>query len=192
MKFNRIIPFLAIAFACSPVMAADFSYDYFDGGYQILDLEGVDGDGLRFEYGKSVMDNYFIKASYKMQSFDEGGFELDWNVLDVGFGGYWTMAPNLDLTAAAGFAMIDMEVTTGFGSGSDDDTGFFLEPGMRFMATDQLELHASAYYIDAFDDSETQLNIGARYMVMPNMSVNFAYLDEGDMDGFQLGARWNF
>lgn len=193
MKYTLIIPFCGLALFGSHTAAADISYDYIDGAYQSLDFEGVDGDGFAIDFSHSFSPMLFGQARYTAQSFEEGGVELDWTVIDLGVGGHWALSPNADFVLSGGVALVDMELTVpGFGSGSDDDTGFFIEPGLRVMVTDQLELHGSAYYLDAFDDSQTNIEIGARYLVTPNLSLNVAYLDEDDVDGFSVGARFNF
>lgn len=190
----------ALLLAAGSANAADLGYSYVDFGYEMLTLDAngndLDGDRMVIEGSFAITDMVFVEAGYNTASFDESGVELNNDVIYAGIGGHQSLSPNADVYASIGFLMDDSEVNTGFGNASDDDSGYYLRPGIRGMVGNNVELFGEYQYADIYDDSSTSFELGGRYYFNSMSAVTLKYItgdNSGlDYDGFGLGVRVGF
>ena len=190
----------ALLLAAGSANAADLSYSYVDFGYDMLTLDvagtDLDGDRMVVEGSFDVTNMLFVEGGYNASSFDDFGVELNIDQIYAGIGAHHSLSPNADVYGSIGFLMDDSEVNSGFGNTSDDDTGYYLRPGIRGMVGNNVELFGEYQYVDIYDDSSTSFELGGRYYFNSMSAVTLKYItgDYGDFDydGFGLGVRVGF
>ena len=180
-------------------------YSYVEAGWQNVELEidgtfsdDVDGDGLFLGASFAVTDMLHIFASY-------GDSDLDLNVLgfDVNVG-YSTLAAgagmNFEISETVDFvgqlAYVDAEVDVsvpGFGSASEDESGYGLGVGVRGMVNEDFELNAWVNYVDLGDDaSDTAFSFGGVYNFTPVFALQAVFSFGDDVNSIGVGARLSF
>ena len=115
---------------------------------------------------------------------------IDLTVLTIGGGWHTAIAPNTDFFAALGFADGEVDIS---GFGSEDDSGYSLEAGIRSMMSNELELYGSISQVDfdGFGDG-TQLNAGLWYTVSGNLALGLGASFEDDITSYGIGIRLYF
>lgn len=182
----------------------NLSYNFLQVSYSDTDVdsggETFSGDGFGFAGSIEFGPTAFLFAEYESvgadESFDTGfgsvSASVDATMLSAGIGGAWALSDRSNFFARAAFLKADADLDIeGFGSWSDDDTGYGLQLGVRGMASDAMELFASATYVDVFDGSETGFDLGGRFWITPAFGLSLAYGTADDTDSLTLGARFN-
>ncbi len=150
---KRIFALMAISILSLPVYADTPTYNFMNGGFQRVDLDGngidVDGDGFAIGGAFEVADNWHIVGGYSSTEFD---FGVDLNQLKVGVGYHTDISDVTNFFVDALF--VDAEVDTG-GFGSVDENGFGLAIGLRSNLSDTLELEGSITHVDLGDADGT-------------------------------------
>ena len=171
---------------CFSTVKADtdtFSYTYVEAG--IADFVD-DADGVTFLVGGSYnfAKNFNFLANFSRTNIDDfnvNGFDIDAdsNNFSVGVGFHTPINNKTDFTASLSYLRLSTALSTGFGFVSqelDDANGFGAGIGVRFKATDQIELNAGVDYIDVEDESDTLVNLGVRYHFNNRFSAAVNYL----------------
>jgi opacity protein-like surface antigen len=161
---------------------ANFNYTYaeFDAVFFELDAPGVDSEiGFQLLGSARVWRDLFVRASY----LDVGG-DAETSLVKFGAGWAFPIQERLDGYGLFQIGRVDVH--------SADDTGWLLEGGVRYAATEQIELNALLEIVD-FEDSEIGLGLGGRYAFTPQLSagLNFETIDDF-ADIFYLGLRYQF
>lgn len=180
---KKVLLAAAAAMALSPMaMAGGLSYNYVDLRY--ADFDG--SSGFNAEVSGKIADQVFLRSTLFYVS--DSGVKLTTISLE---GGYrHPVAPNADVYVAAGLLYADVEVDFGFGTASDDDTGYIISGGGRLLATNQLELDAVLIYESIFDDSDTDVRLGALFHATPRIAFGANYLLDAEV--LTAGVRFNF
>lgn len=166
--------------------AADFDYTYLEGNYVTGDAGpgNVDGDGFGVRGSYAFNGKANLVADYTTQDFGSG---VDASTFDIGAGAHWAIKADLDFVGEA--TWVNVKTSTPFGSGSDDGLG--LAGGLRYRATDKLELQGMVHYVDV-QNSNTSLDLAGRYYLSKAFSiVGGLLLDNGDT-GWNVGVRAGF
>ena len=150
---------------------------------------GIDADGDGYSVGGSaaIGDSWFIFAGYGTSDLES---VVDLTVLTIGGGWHTSISPNTDFFAALGFADGEIDIS---GLGSEDDTGYSVEVGVRSMVTEQLELSGSVSQVD-FDDfgDGTTINAGLWYTLSGNLALGLGASFEDDVTSYGVGIRLYF
>jgi hypothetical protein len=166
-------------------------YTYLEGGYQFIDIDvgggvDVDGDGFGIGGSVSVTDHIHLLASYSKVDLD---FGIDASEYSVGVGGRLPVGPGVHLTGSVGWAWAKLD--TPFGDFDDD--GIFLSGGVRWMATERVELNGELTYVDLDDaGDDTTLSIGLLFHLTPDLALGIGALFGDDVTGYQAGLRYYF
>ncbi len=163
-------------------------YTYGGIGYEFVDIDdaNLDGDGIVLEGSLAINDWAHGILEYRDLDLD---FGVDYEVLKIGGGGNYAIAPNIDLVGRLGFADADV---SGRSVKADDD-GYFLEAGARWMVNDQLEIAGFIEHVDLDRaGDETGLRGEALYNVMPNLAVGGSLLLGDDETAFGFNVRYYF
>lgn len=173
-------------------LADDLSYSRIQATYQEVDLDaggGVDVDGDGFGVGGSfaIGDSWYAFANYATADFDS---VVDLTILTIGAGWHTAISEKTDFYAELGFADGEIDVS---GFGSEDDSGYSVEIGIRSMVNENLELFGSVGQVD-FDDfgDGTALGAGLWYTVSGNFALGLGADFEDDVTSYGLGARLYF
>ncbi len=183
---RSILVTLLIAFSAS-VSAQGINYNYVQGSYARVDLDGVgfdvDGDGFGLSVSFAIDENFHVFGEYQTADFNLGR-ELD--LMEFGVGYHTDISPNLDVYANLGYLEFDTN-----GGGGDD--AFLVGLGLRGAVSEAVELFGGLDYID-FDntDSETRATAGFVLALTDAIGVGLKASLWDDVNIFQLNARWYF
>ena len=173
-------------------MAEGPSYSYIQASYEEVDVDfggGADADGDGFSFGGSaaIGDSWFIFAGYGSSDLESVTYL---SVLTIGGGWHTSISPNTDFFAALGFADGEVDIS---GFGSEDDSGYSVEAGIRSMMSEELELYGSISQVD-FDDfgDGTTFNAGLWYTVSGNLALGLGGSFEDDVTSYGVGIRLYF
>lgn len=177
---------LLVAFSAS-VSAQGINYNYVQGSYGRVDLDGVgfdvDGDGFGLSASFAIDENFHVFGEYQTADFDSGG---DLDLMEFGVGYHTDISPDLDVYANLGY--IDFDTNVGGG-----DDGFMVGLGLRGAVSEAVELFGGLDYID-FDnsDSETRANAGFILGLTEAFGVGLKATFWDDVNIYQLNARYYF
>ena len=186
---KRIL-FAAVLFAAPGIGAAeDFSYDYLNIGYGVIEFDDfdVDGDGIGIDGSLAIADNYHLFAMYEMGDFD---FDVESTAYNFGIGYNTSVSEAVDLVARLSYEYVEVDAPL---ISSVDDNGFGLSAGLRFAATEKLELNGGLEYIDLSDSGDdTGFNAAALYNFNDMFSVTVRGDWTGDVSTYTFGGRFYF
>ena len=181
---KRTVLFAAIAAAFVPgVVLADMNYTNLEVNYLDLDVggAGVNGDGFEIGGSWELNDQFHLFGSWQDQSYD-GGYDGD--MLEVGGGWNHAFSDTLDFVGTLSYLDADFEGTS--------DDGLAIGGGIRSRLGDSFEVEAGLKYVDFDSDSDTGLQLGARYYFNDSMALGASIDDNDNFDTFRLGFRWEF
>lgn len=184
LRFSLLAILLAFSVAAN---ADEFTYSWLQAGYGTVDFDDidVDGDGLGFSGSFEINDDYFIFGGYSQADLD---FGIDTSSFGAGFGYNTAVGENADLFATVSYEYVEVDVP---GFGSDDESGFGLGVGMRFLPVPSVELNGSINYIDVGDD-DTVLSLAGLYNFNPQFSAGLGGAFSDDATSWTLFGRWYF
>jgi len=169
--------------------ADDFDYNYIDLSYGILDFDDIDVDGDGFGIGGSFAINpdIHVFAGYQTAGLD---FGIDVTQFAAGVGYNTELSPTVDAIARLSYQYADVDAS---GFGSVDDNGFGFGVGLRFAATDVLELNANIDYVDFGDGGDdTGFGLGAFYSFTPVFDLGLTGSWSDDTSTYSLTGRFYF
>ena len=182
---KRTILFAAIAAAFVPgVVLADMNYTGVEVNYLDLDVGdsvSVNGDGFEFAGSWELNDQFHLFGSWQDQSLD---FGIDGRTLELGGGWNHGFSDTLDFVGTLSYLDADFEGTS--------DDGLAIGGGIRSRLGDSFEVEAGLKYVDFDSDSDTGLQLGARYYFNDSMALGASIDDNDNFDTFRLGFRWEF
>ena len=181
-----------LAFSAS-VSAEDFSYNYFGAGYTRINLDDgfvdIDGDAFGLNGSYEINESFYVFAGYGMGEFEEAGVTVDMDTLRAGIGWHTPLSDRVDLVTDLSYEYIDLSA---FGV-SVDDNGFGLGVGLRFAATDNVELNAGINYVDFGDGGDdTGFGIGALFGVSDNIDIGLSADWADDTSAYGVNGRFYF
>ena len=181
-----------LAFSAS-VSAEDFSYNYFGAGYTRINLDDgfvdIDGDAFGLNGSYEINESFYVFAGYGMGEFEEAGVTVDMDTLRAGIGWHTPLSDRVDLVTDLSYEYIDLSA---FGV-SVDDNGFGLGVGLRFAATDNVELNAGINYVDFGDGGDdTGFGIGALFGVSDNIDIGLSADWADDTSAYGINGRFYF
>ena len=188
-----------LVLAATPFLANaadnDMSYRYFQVGYIETEIdsfgETLDGFATRGSFG--FADYFFVFTEFNSQEIEEGAASLELDQMVIGLGGHYPLNDNIDLVGRVGAAEADLELDTGEGSISGDESGYLVAAGLRGQAGDSVELEFNVVHQDLGDDlSDTGFEAVARYHFNKNWAVGLEYQDIGEFTSMQAAVRYSF
>ena len=185
----RSLPVLLLfAFSVSAA-AKDFDYDYFQLSYGNIEFDdvNVDGDGFGLAGSYSLNEDFHVFGGYEAAGLD---FGIDATTLAAGLGWHTTLSPAVDLVASVSYQYVDLDAP---GAGSADDSGLGLGVGLRFAASDLLELNAGISHVD-FSDSgnDTGFGVGGLYSFTDAFALGLGASWSDDTSSFTVSGRFYF
>lgn len=181
---------LVLLLAFSTASYADgFDYNYLDLSYGILDFDDIDVDGDGFGLGGSFAINpdFHVFAGYQAAGLD---FGVDVSSFAAGIGYNTELSPTVDAIARLSYQYTDIDAP---GFSSVDDSGFGFGVGLRFAASDVLELNAGLDYVDFGDGGDdTGFSLGAFYSFTDVFDGGLSGSWSDDTSSFVLTGRYYF
>ena len=180
--------------AVSATAQADISYDYIEAGITRGSIDAAGGDidqdgwlvGGSFSAAKPLAIRPYVAGSTaEILGFDVDSFSVG---ADLIF--HHQMAAGLDGLVFAGAADVEYDIDA-LGI-SDSDTGTRGGLGVRYAASDVVELSAAAYAQNSFDAGDNVLQVGMQGNLSPKVSVGLSYSTMEDISEVTGYARLNF
>jgi opacity protein-like surface antigen len=184
LRSSLLFVLLALSTAAS---AEDFDYNWLSFGYSLIDYDdiNVDGEALGIDGSFAFHDDFHAFASYSTADLD---FGIDGTAFDIGVGYNTQLSNVVDAWARLSYEYEEFDVP---GAGSNDDNGFGFGVGMRFAATEQVELEGAIRYTDLNDrGDETALVFGGLYSFMPTFAVGLFGEWGDDVTSYTLLGRF--
>jgi hypothetical protein len=168
--------------------SSQFNYSYVELGYDETEYQvgntDVDGDGLTLSGSYEINDDWHAFASYGSADLDFG-VDLDSWVIGAGYA--FPLRQDVDLYGRVLYLNLDADV----GAQGADEDGLGLQFRIRALVTDELELEGGVQYVD-IEDSDTSLQVAARYYFTDTFSAGIGLTVAGDTDGIGINARYSF
>jgi hypothetical protein len=168
--------------------SSQFNYTYVELGYDETEYQAgntdVDGDGLTLSGSFEINDDWHAFASYGTADLD---FGIDLDTFVIGAGYAFPLRQDVDLYGRVLYLNLDADV----GALGADEDGLELQFRIRALVTDELELEGGVQYVD-IEDSDTSLQVGARYYFTETFSAGIGLTIAGDTDGIGINARYSF
>jgi len=189
MKKCKLGVLLGFCF-CSALTHAGPSYTNFGVGLVDGDFFGRSADGFDLRGSFAFLDNFYAYASY--QTLDTrvnipglGVLDVDVDRFDIGAGYHRELVSDLDFVASLG--IID------FDNGNRTSDGFQASAGIRGTLDDYIEFSAEAVHENLDDaDSDTGIQLGARYYLTRFNSVGVTVKDVGGFDLIRVDFRFDY
>jgi hypothetical protein len=180
---------LLLAFSVS-ANAEDFDYNYLQLDYSNLDLDNpnFDGDGLGISGSFAINPDWHVFAGYQSVGLD---FGTDLNAFNAGIGYNTEMSPTVDAFARFSYEYVEFDAPGGFVS--SDDSGYGFGIGMRFAASEEIEVDAGIDYVDfGSGGDDTAFSLGALYSFNDAFSLGLGGSWSDDVTAYNLSGRIYF
>lgn len=171
------------------------SYDYVQGDLGTGDLFDEDFSYYGVGASVSINENLFAVGSYYDGATDDdiqfdprSSGKLELSSYEVGLGYHMPLNPNLDFAASASYVNSELEL---FGFSEHGD-GYSIDAGLRFKATDKMELNVFADYTDGEGEGETGYIASAYYFLLPTFSLGVLFEGADDIDTVAASFRLHF
>ncbi len=168
--------------------AEDFDYTFLTAGYGIVNFDPINADGGGFNIGGSyaIDSDFHVFFGYQSASLD---FGIDATTFDAGFGYSHSLSDQVDFVAGLSYEYV--EIDTGGPNADDNGLGFGL--GLRFAASDVLELSAGIQLIELNNSgNDTGFSVGALYDINEQFSVGVSGDWTDDVSTYSLTGRMYF
>ena len=186
----------ALLSTSSTVFAKEISYDYIQGTFAKVTVDtdtsvgDLDANGFSVSGSFSITPAIAFTASYGAINSDELlGVDIDTTQLTFGVTAHTSIAPNTDIFGNFSVLKANIEVSDGFTTIDDDDTGYAISLGLRFLATDNVELELGFERDDSFESADNSFSAGIRFHASEKLSLGIGYATADDVDALLLNAR---
>jgi len=191
LRSSVLIGLLALSASAS---ADGFNYNYLTLGYGNTDFDVIDADGDGFTIGGSYG---FTDRIHGFIGYDTADLEdvVDLNRWRVGVGYNTGLSDTVDMYARLSYESIDFDLPPIAVPlvGDTDDSGFGVSIGVRFRATDALELNGGIKHVDYSDlGDDTGLEVGGVYSFNETWSLGLQGEFSDDVSTYSLSGRFYF
>jgi opacity protein-like surface antigen len=184
LRSSLVLLLLAVSVSAN---AEDFDYNYLQLDYTNLDLDDINGDGLGISGSFAINPDWHVFAGYQAVDLD---FGIDVNEFNAGIGYNTELSPTVNAFARFSYEYIDLKAP---GGPSDDDSGFGFGVGMRFAASEELEIKAGIDYVDfGSGGDDTAFSLGALYSFSDAFALGLGGSWSDDVSAYNLTGRIYF
>jgi hypothetical protein len=166
-----------------------FSYNYVELAYDETDFKiggnEIDGDSLTLSGSFEIGQDWHAYVSYGSADLD---FGIDIDSWAIGAGYALPLKQDIDLYGRVLYINSDVDFP---GPGDDDDDGLGLQLRIRARVANNIEVEGGIQHVNV-GDSDTSLQIGARYHFTNALSAGIGLTFGGDADGLGINARFSF
>ena len=180
---------LALLALSAVTNAETFDYTYVSLGYGTTELDGVDadGDGFGIDGSVAISDNFHLFAGYSNSSFD---FDVDANTLAAGIGYNTSLTNVVDFVGRVSYQYVELDAP---GLSGVDDNGIGLGVGLRYAASERLELDAGINYVDLSDSGDdTSFGLGGLYSFTDSFALGLSGDWGDDASTYSAVGRFYF
>lgn len=169
--------------------AEGFDYNYFSLGYGTMEFDdvNVDGDGFGLAGSYAINEDFHVFAGYQSAGLD---FGIDASTFGAGIGYNTELSPVVDAFARLSYQYVELDAP---GLGGVDDNGLGFGLGLRFAASDVLELNAGIDYVDLSDSGDdTAFSLGGLYDFTDSFALGLGGSWSDDVSSYTLSGRFYF
>lgn len=175
-------------------ISQEFNYDFVQGTYASSTIDtglgDIDSTGFGFSGSFSISENLAFTVGYGTSSADRFlGIDVDTSSTTFGVTAHTSSGSKTDIFGGFTVLMADIELSDGFTTISDDDTGNIINFGVRHMVSDTLELTVAFSRTDIFDDTSNATGFGLRFHSDEKLSLAVGYTIGDDVDTLLLNVR---
>lgn len=170
--------------ASAAASAADFNYNYVEGGFGEIDH----GDGLFLNAAHDIQKNIGLVGGLFVGDTDPG---FDFTAFEFGVQYHQPLKSNLGFNAGLKILHTSVDLPS-WARGNDSDTGLVANAGLRFRVQPKIELEGDLKLVssDMIDDG-LGADVGARFYVDPHLSFAGGLAVDTELDGLYLGVRYD-
>ena len=186
--FRSSLVLLILAFSAS-ANAQGFDYSYLQLNYGNVEFDdiSVDGDGFGLSGSFAINPDWHVFGGYQSVGLD---FGIDVNTFNAGIGYNTEMSPTVDMFARLSYEYIELEAP---GAPGADENGFGFGVGMRFAASEELEIDAAVDYVDFGNGGDdTAFSVGALYSFSDAFALGLGGSWSDDVSAYTLSGRFYF
>jgi opacity protein-like surface antigen len=197
-----LAPAVLMALSFAAAAAEGPKYTFVEAGWLHTEIDDdgsigddPDGDGYGLGGSFAVTDMFHLFASYSDSDLDVDAFgfgvDVDYSSLAIGGGVNYAVSNTVDLVGQLAYVDVEVDVDfPGFGSASEDESGYGLSGGVRAMINEALELNGAISYVDLGDDSDdTTFGVGAVYNFTPMVAAHAGLEFGDDVTTYGIGVR---
>lgn len=188
----------ALALLVLPAISvAETSYQYVEASVEFGDVDLLgqeyDSTSLGAEASFAAHKNVALQVGANTEELDlpapleASGYSYYFNAL-----GHFAIHERVDLLLGAGVGYIEVEVSNGPFTFTDDDTAKALLTGVRAQLAEGLEGEARVNIVDAFGDTDENYDLLARVNFNQMFSGSVGYSWSDGYSGLQVAARFNY
>jgi hypothetical protein len=182
----RSVLFLALFAFSASASAQGFDYNFLSVGYERVDLDAggvdIDGDGFGVEGSFEISESFFLFGGYTAAELES---TVDVDFLSAGVGWHTPLSEQMDFVAGFSYENVD----TDFG----DEDGYGVNVGLRYQATDAVELNGGINYIDYGNDGDdTAFGLRVLVGVTDNIDVGLSGEWGDDVSSYGISGRFYF
>ncbi len=169
-----------------PASADDISYTYVEGDFLHIDADGLDSEqGIGLQGSLSLGDHFYLTADYAQADIDLASLDVDIESLDLGLGFHLGLGDLVHGLVEVAYASTE--------AGNADEDGYSVNVGLRFAATENIELGAKLGYADLGDNIDGGFGrFNLLYKFGRIWGVNFLADLEDDVKIYGVGLRASF
>lgn len=192
---KRIPIIIAVGCLAAPFAAsAEFDYTYLEGGYERLEVDGIDeaGDGIGVRGSLAVSDNFHLLGGVHSAEFEVGPVDVDFDSWEAGIGYNRAIGPNVDFVGSLSYVGADLSFNDEALSVFDvDGDGYRADAGLRGRLAPAFELDGGIRYTDVDEGDETSAYVRGLF---GSGSVRLLTEVEAGDDGeiYLIGGRVDF
>lgn len=186
--FRSSLVLLILTFSAS-VNAQGFDYNYLQLSYGNVEFDNinVDGDGLGLSGSYALNPDWHVFAGYEAAGLD---FGIDATTFGAGVGYNTEMSPTIDMFARLSYQYVELDAP---GISGADDSGLGLGVGLRFAASEELELSGGINYVDFGDGGDdTGFSAGLLYSFTEAFSLGLGGSWSDDASSYTISGRFYF
>lgn len=170
--------------ASAAATAADFNYNYVEGGFGEID----DGDVIFLNAAHDIQNNIGLVGG-----LFTGDTDYNVDVTGIEFGAQYHQALKSNLGFNAGLKILHVQVDLpSWARGDDSDTGLIANAGLRFRVAPKIDLEGSLKLSsnDMIDDG-LGAEVGGRFYLDQHLSFGVGLAVDTELDGLYAGVRYD-
>ena len=185
LRSSLVLLLLTLSVSAS---AEGFDYSYLQLDYNNLEFDNTsaDGDGFGLSGSFAINPDWHVFGGYQDTSLD---FGVDATSIVAGIGYNTELSPVVDAFARLSYQYAEVDAP---GFGSIDDNGLGFSVGLRFAASEELELNAAIDYVDFGDGDDTGFSAGALYNFSDAFALGLAGSWADNVSAYTLSGRFYF
>ncbi|MEM8769313.1 MAG: outer membrane beta-barrel protein [Pseudomonadota bacterium] len=182
---------LSATLAATTVQAApppaELRYDFIDIGANFGEVDDTDFSGIGVAGSWGFHPNIALFGSLGTGEIDAFG-DVDTKELTIGINPHFALTERIDLVIPIALEYADFD--TAFGG--DDDTGYSIGVGARFLPTPAWEFGLGIQHVDIFSSTDQNLFGSARWHINQLFSLGLGGSFGDDVSSAQLDVRFSF